>query len=199
MTDQIKPQIKPMTQDRIRELIEAYGAAPERWPGRERDLAMVFIATSVEAQDLLKEASALDTALNALPMSEPSLALRRSVLDAFTPPIPVAANENDGLVTTITQWQPRSNRSWHKAAAAAVMFGVLCGVGISQTFAPASTVVLAQQPSPDFNQLIVEPGLESNVAALSLGGELPAIMRDTAPQNENSNDDVGDDSDIPLI
>jgi len=191
-------KIEPMTLDRLCELIDAYGAAWERWPDQERDLALVFITTSAEAQGLIEEAQLLDSALDSLPTPEPSAVLRSSVLDAYTPSKLVAANENHGLVTTIAQWRPRSNSSWHKAAAAAVMFGVLCGVGVSQVFAPASTIVIAQQTLPDFNPPTADQLLQNDVAALSLGGEFPAIITDTALQNENGYDEAGDDSEVPL-
>ena len=191
-------KIEPMTLDRLRDLVDAYGAAPERWPDQERELTLVFIATSAEARGLIEEAKLLDAALDTLPTPEPSAVLRQSVRDAFTPPQPVAANENDGLVTTITQWRPRSNSSWHKAAAAAVMFGVLCGVGVSQVIAPASTIVIAQQPIPGFNQPITELPLQSDVAALSLDVEFPAIQTDTTLQADATNDETEEDSEVPL-
>jgi len=191
-------KIKPMKLDRLQDLIDAYGAAPERWPNQERGLAQVFIATSKEAQGLLEEAKLLDGALDTLPTPEPSPALRQSVRDAFTPPKPAAANENTGLITNIAQWRPRSNRAWHKAAAAAVMFGVLCGVGVSQVFAPAGTVIIAQQSAPDFNQLIAEQPPQNDIAALSLDGEFSANMTEIAPQNESNNDEAGEDTEVPL-
>ena len=190
--------IEPMTLDRLRDLIEAYGAGSERWPDQERELALVFISTSVEAQGLVEDAKTLDVALDTLPTPEPSPALRRSILDAFTPPKPIAANENDGWITTIAQWRPRSNSSWHKAAAAAVMFGVLCGVGVSQVFVPANTVVIVQQTLPDLIQPIAEQPLQNDVAALSLDGEFPALLTDTILQNESRNDEAGEDSEVPL-
>ena len=191
-------KIEPMTLDRLCELIDAYGAAWERWPDQERDLALVFITTSAEAQGLIEEAQLLDAALDSLPKPEPSAVLRSSVLDAYTPSKLVAANENHGLVSAIAQWRPRSNSSWHKAAAAAVMFGVLCGVGVSQVFAPASTIVIVQQNLPDFNPPTADQLLQNDVAALSLGGEFLAITTDTALQNENGNDEAGDGSEVPL-
>lgn len=78
------------------------------------------------------------------------------------------------------------------------MFGVLCGVGVSQVFAPASTIVIAQQTLPDFNPPTADQLLQNDVAALSLGGEFPAIITDTALQNENGYDEAGDDSEVPL-
>jgi hypothetical protein len=191
-------KIEPMTLDRLRELIEAYGANPERWPEQERGLAVVFIATSAEAQGLLEEAVALDRALDALPAPEPSQALRNGILNAFTPAKPVAANENDGLVATITRWRPRSHSAWHKAAAAAVMFGVLCGVGVSQVYTTTGTIVIAQQPFPQFIQPIPEQPLQNGVAALTLDGEIPAILADTVLQPEATTDEASEDPEVPL-
>ena len=191
-------RIEPITLDRLKDLIGAYGAAPERWPDQERELTLVFIATSEEAQGLLENAKTLDAALDTLWTPDPSPALRSSILDAFASLKLAAVNENDGLVAAIAQWRPRSNSAWHRVAAAAVIFGVLCGVGVSQIFTPANTVIIAQQPVTDFNLQIAEQPLQNGVAALTLDGGLPAIMTDTALQNEGSNDGPIEDSEVPL-
>ena len=191
-------KIEPITLDRLQDLFDAYGATPERWPDQERELALVFIATSEEAQGLLENAKTLDTALDTLWTPDPSPALRSGILDTFASPKMAAVNANDGLVSAIAHWCPKSNIAWHRAAAAAVIFGVLCGVGVSQIFTPANTVIIAQQPVTDFNLQIAEQPLQNGVAALTLNGGLPAIMTDTALQNEGSNDGAVEDSEIPL-
>ncbi|NKB22361.1 MAG: hypothetical protein GKS01_17885 [Alphaproteobacteria bacterium] len=187
-------KIEPMTLDRMRDLIEAYGAEPDRWPSSERERALLFLETSKEAQDILAESKVLDTALDALPEPDMSQGIKSRVLDAFTPANPIAANENVGLVAAITQWHPQSNGSWLRAAAAAIVFGVLCGVGGAQIFAPPSTVIITQPALPEF-----EPLIQNEVAALTLNGELPAILADTGAQPEPTNEDTEEDSEIPLI
>ena len=62
-----------VTPDRVRALLEAYGADPQRWPADEREEARRLIA----ADPLLAaEIAAFDTLLDALPAPLPNPALR---------------------------------------------------------------------------------------------------------------------------
>ena len=54
-----------MTIDRLRTILEAYGAAPERWPEAEREGALALIAQSPEARAAVAAAQALDATLGA--------------------------------------------------------------------------------------------------------------------------------------
>ena len=51
---------------RFREITEAYGADPVRWPEAERRTAQDFVVSSVEAQGLLADARILDDMLDAV-------------------------------------------------------------------------------------------------------------------------------------
>jgi hypothetical protein len=56
-----------MNETRLLELIDAYGADPERWPAGERPAALALLARSAAARTALAEASALDHLLDAAP------------------------------------------------------------------------------------------------------------------------------------
>jgi len=49
---------------RLREILDAYGADPRRWPGAERAAAEALIANSPEAALLREDAAALDMLLD---------------------------------------------------------------------------------------------------------------------------------------
>lgn len=57
----------PVTPVRAREIIAAYGAAPQRWPAPERDAVLALAATDAELTRLLEDARALDALLDATP------------------------------------------------------------------------------------------------------------------------------------
>jgi hypothetical protein len=68
--------------ERLRALLEAYGAAPERWPDEERAGAEALLARSAAARAQRAEAEALDRLLDAAPVTAPSAALTGRVLAA---------------------------------------------------------------------------------------------------------------------
>lgn len=78
----IVPEARAVTMKRLVELLEAYGAAPERWPESERAAAEELLARSDAARALQREAAALDRLLDALPPVAPSAVLRDRVLAA---------------------------------------------------------------------------------------------------------------------
>jgi len=190
-------QIEVISLDRIGQLIDAYGANTDRWPTPERDLALVFIATSSNAQRLIEEAKKLDEELNTLPQPKLSPRLKRAVLDAFTPP--TTANENSGTIGALKSWGSWTNLSWHKSVAAAAIFGLVCGVGISQVFTPAGTTVNAQQTTHASGPEIFEQSPQSGITQLALTGEYPAVLVDLEPQTGDGDNGVEEEPAIPLI
>ncbi len=188
----------PTTLDRVRDLINIFGSDTQRWPEDERDAIQTFIATSPDAQSLHKEARELDAALDSLPQPKLSAELRQSVFNLQRTPMPVAANENDGFLATIVHWYPQSNGSWFRAAAAAVVFGILCGVGVSQVFGPPSTVVIAQPALPEFVQPVSDELQQGGVATLTLISGPTTTSLETPPQNEETETETGEDPDVPL-
>ena len=62
----------PLTIERLRALLDAYGASPDRWPPDEREPALALLAQSTEAQALQVEAARLDALLDLVPARQPS-------------------------------------------------------------------------------------------------------------------------------
>jgi hypothetical protein len=55
----------PLSADRFKAIVDAYGADPAGWPDVERDAALRFMATDARAGAWLDEARALDDLLDA--------------------------------------------------------------------------------------------------------------------------------------
>lgn len=71
------------TLDRLTEILDAYGADPNRWPAAERADALALVAVSPDARDLVAAAARLDAVLDALPPAQaPSAALRARIVAA---------------------------------------------------------------------------------------------------------------------
>jgi len=50
--------------DRFRELLDAYGAEPRRWPANERAMAEALFAQNPRARDLRAKAATIDALLD---------------------------------------------------------------------------------------------------------------------------------------
>lgn len=108
-----------MSTERFRDLIEAYGADPRRWPEAER-VEAAKAARAPEAQALLAEARALDDLLAQAPAIQAPAALRERVLAGA----PRARRRLMGRLTPLA-WL--SGFGWAAAAAAGLVFGVALG------------------------------------------------------------------------
>src|SRR5262249_28497256 len=71
-----------ITLERFAELLEAYGADPERWPDTERAAARYLLDGSADARSLWEQAAAVDRLLDGVPEEVPSAALVERVLAA---------------------------------------------------------------------------------------------------------------------
>ena len=81
-----------MTLDRLREIVEAYGAAAHRWPVTEREAALALVAANSDARALVDEALTLDLMLDTAPAPEPASAELAARIMAVRPRVvPVAA------------------------------------------------------------------------------------------------------------
>lgn len=113
-----------MSIDRLKTLTEAYGADRRRWPEAERAAAEAAVSRDAVAADrLLREADALDAALDASPRPVVSSALRDRVLAS-------------ALSAGLTPKQAR--RVWDRLVvwfaagwAAAACAGVVAGVNLT--------------------------------------------------------------------
>ena len=77
-----QPDVRPVTLERLGVLLDAYGAAAERWPDTERAAARWLIAQSAAARARREEAADLDRLLDALPAEAPSSSLAVRVIAA---------------------------------------------------------------------------------------------------------------------
>ncbi len=113
-----------MTTERVRSLIDAYGADPERWPAGERDAARRLVHADPVLAAELAEAASFDALLDALPAPAPRPALRVS-LNAI--PDRVRLRWSDRLATLWPFGAP-----WGPAAGlvAAALFGIVIGVTV---------------------------------------------------------------------
>ena len=71
-----------MNHARFSELLDAYGADPQRWPAAERGPAQALLDASPEATRLRLQAALLDDALDQYTLAPPAAALRQSLLSA---------------------------------------------------------------------------------------------------------------------
>jgi len=74
-----------MTLERLNEILDAYGADPERWPAEERQRALAFLTRSAEARARLDAAAHLDHVLDALPAPPPPSLDLESRITAMAP------------------------------------------------------------------------------------------------------------------
>lgn len=115
-----------MNVQRVRELIEAYGADAARWPEAERDAARTLARATPELADALAEADRLDDVLRRSPAPWPTAELRDRV---------IAAAVASGLT-------PKRMRTGFKRLAwvlgagwaAAAVAGSIAGVGLTSHF-----------------------------------------------------------------
>ena len=71
-----------MNLERLREIVDAYGASATRWPEAERPAAEALLAASAEARALADDAARFDALLDMAPAEEPSAALRERLMAA---------------------------------------------------------------------------------------------------------------------
>lgn len=70
-----------MTLDRLKELLDTYGADPDRWPLEERIAMLDLLARSETARDLAAQAASLDALLDRAPLPMPSHAASEVLAD----------------------------------------------------------------------------------------------------------------------
>lgn len=78
-----------MTIERLKEILDAYGGDPLRWPQAERLEAQRLAARDPVAGALVTEAMSFDGLLDLAPSTEPSRALMAAVLSARPRPGPI--------------------------------------------------------------------------------------------------------------
>lgn len=126
-----------MTLDRLRQIVDAYGVSPDRWPVEERAAACRLVADDPAAQAICTEAAPLDAALDAVVPAEPPAALRRRILATLDAgPMPAPRRDVRALLRLLFPSVPL----WRPAAASALLF--IAGIAVA-------AVVEASTPSTD--------------------------------------------------
>ena len=123
-----------MDEHRFREILDAYGAEPRRWPEAERAVAQAFLRDHSNAAKWAAEAAALDAALDVTPATRPSALLARRILAGAPRP-------------------PAATRFAMAALAASFGVGVLLGFGgvrAAAAGAEADALMTASFEAPAF-------------------------------------------------
>lgn len=71
-----------MTPERFRELVDAYGGDPRRWPDAERAAALALAGEDARARAMLGEAKGLDSLLDGMQIKPPAIDTARIVAAA---------------------------------------------------------------------------------------------------------------------
>lgn len=120
----------PMTEARLVELIETWGAEPSCWPEAEREVAMAMLAAASDRfEEALSQARELDLMLEGLPQPEVSRTLADAIVAAAPRP-KAARNAGAGWFGLRTPWAPASGFGFAAAA-----LGLFMGL----TVAPAAS------------------------------------------------------------
>jgi hypothetical protein len=123
---------KEIAIERLREIVDAWGASPSRWPEAERGPAEALLARSVDARRLVDEAARLDALLDAAPVEAPSGALIARLMAARPRPVAGAPSVARaprgrwrGLIDAV--WPYGSAAIPAGTLAASIMLGVMVG------------------------------------------------------------------------
>jgi hypothetical protein len=117
-----------MNLKRFKEIVEAYGADPARWPANERAAAEAFLAASSEARAVRDAEARLDTVLSRAESPAPSTELAARILRT-------APTERRTRSAGLTSWLAElwEGPIWQPATALAVSMVLGLAVG---AFAP---------------------------------------------------------------
>jgi len=131
-----------MTPERFRQIVEAYGASPRRWPEKERAAAEAFVRDNTEAMSVLAREAALDRLLGAYRIAAPDSA----------------------LTGTIVTSGPSSHRlSWTSllqglGIVGAGLAGAVAGAFLMTIYAPSSAPLVDEDYQPIFTSFDVSIG-----------------------------------------
>jgi hypothetical protein len=115
--------------DRFRELLDAYGAEPRRWPAQERGMAEALIAASPEARALRAKAAGLDVMLDRVRPISPPLIDAEVLIGRIAAQDQGQGRDRGQVVSLQAGRRPAPSRFWLKVAslAAAAAIGFLLG------------------------------------------------------------------------
>ena len=125
-----------MKLERFRALLEAYGAAPERWPEEERAAATALLADSDDARTLRRKAASLDDALDLVEAPAPSPELARRIEELVHDRPAAAVRSKPSLTHRLRAWRA----AWRPAIlAASGALGLAAGIAAAQPPQTTST------------------------------------------------------------
>jgi len=119
----------------FKDMVEAYGAAPARWPADMRDGAEGFAATEAGAE-ILRTALALDTALNLSQAPAPARPAFLAKLQALPQQVKAASSKGRASLLQKLRWRMPELNNWLRpgalsaqgtALATALVLGVWVG------------------------------------------------------------------------
>ncbi len=123
-----------MNLQRVRALLDRYGAAPERWPANEREAAAALLADSTQARAMQEAASRLDRLLDSIEPPDPSPGLAAGIAKLGSRP------RGGPMARLRAAWPPGpllAQPALRLAAFAAVgVFGLLVGIALPHGDAP---------------------------------------------------------------
>jgi hypothetical protein len=159
----------PMSLERLRAVLDAYGASPNHWPQTERTSADALIDASPEARAMVAAAAQLDALLDLVQPPAPSAALAQRLQGrrfGWRGLRAVAWGET--LASHMGRWMT-SPKHQVAAVAGALVFGLLLGAEINAGDQPVVTTghVPARIATATYGsnpQLLVEGSQGSNAA-----------------------------------
>jgi len=140
-----------MSAERLNRIIAAYGSEPWRWPEAEREAAQALLAQGDGA--LLREAAAIDAALDAWQPAEPGPELAARIVERSRD-LPQAGNARSAVSSFLHRLfgTPLAPQLAGLAAALVIGFGIgMAGLG---------TGAEAQAQDLDLDTLILGPSAE---------------------------------------
>lgn len=151
-----------MTEDRVRDLLAAYGADAERWPEAEREPARRLVESDPGLASEIAEAAALDTLLDAMPVPAPSPALRVR-LKAIPDRAPARwADRLAALWPFGPPWRPAAG------LVAAALVGVLVGFTTPQPAQPDGEWIEANVTGPIYDPVSAVAAMASGAGGLEM-------------------------------
>jgi len=157
---------RQMTLQRLSEIVEAYGAAPHRWPADERAAALAFVSDHAAARQLVDAANELDRMLDAAPAAAPASADLVARIMAARPRavavIAAAHQSKDGFWKSLISeiWPYGSPAFPAGALAASIMLGVT--FGLTAPSAMAAIGLGTQTATADVGERLVAIALAEN-------------------------------------
>jgi hypothetical protein len=158
-----------MTLDRLGDLLDTYGAQPERWPDAERAAAVALVAASHDARARRDAAAALDAMLDRAPVMTPSAALADRILAGAPRP----------RVLSLPRRRMPVVAALGLAAAASLALWLVRGADVPRAFDPAALAQLDDYETPT-DALLAASDLDSDDALPVFGCDDPDVDCDDA-------------------